>query len=95
MKKSRKTLYEARHYAIDCEKNDPVDIRCGGPLMLGFDFYIDASLPEKEVIGWLRKALIEAGHNCSRIGALGLRYIPKKDLWTQKKIWACMLGTDF
>ena len=25
---------------VDCERNDPVDIRCGGPDYLGFDFYV-------------------------------------------------------
>ena len=26
--------------AVDCVHNDPVDIRCGGPLYLGFDFFV-------------------------------------------------------
>ena len=26
---------------VDCEYNDPVDIRCGGPRILGFDFYVN------------------------------------------------------
>lgn len=25
---------------VNCEENDPVDIRCGGPRILGFDFYV-------------------------------------------------------
>lgn len=27
--------------SVDCCHNDPVDIRCGGPEYLGFDFYVD------------------------------------------------------
>jgi len=26
--------------SVDCVKNDPVDIRCGGPEYLGFDFFV-------------------------------------------------------
>ena len=26
---------------VDCEENDPVDINAGGPMGLGFDFYIN------------------------------------------------------
>lgn len=26
---------------VNCEYNDPVDIRCGGPHVLGFDFYVN------------------------------------------------------
>ena len=25
---------------VDCIKNDPVDVKCGGPVYLGFDFYV-------------------------------------------------------
>lgn len=37
---------------VDCERNDPVDIRCGGPNYLGFDFYVkDEEVKElKDVI---------------------------------------------
>jgi hypothetical protein len=95
MKKSRKTLYKAKHYVIDCERNDIVDIKCGGSPMLGFDFYVDADLSERKVISWLRLALKKAGHPCLGIGALGTREVQKKDLWTQKKIWKCMHEVRF
>lgn len=26
---------------VNCEYNDPVDIKCGGARILGFDFYVD------------------------------------------------------
>lgn len=26
---------------IDCEENDIVDIKCGGPRILGYDFYVE------------------------------------------------------
>ena len=33
--------------SIDCCHNDPVDIRCGGPDYLGFDFYVDKKDAQK------------------------------------------------
>ena len=33
-------LYEAKHLSVNCVENDPVDVRCGGPSYLGFDFFI-------------------------------------------------------
>jgi hypothetical protein len=95
MKKSRKVLYKAKHYVVNCEYNNGADIRRGGPDMLGFDFYIDADLSVIKVTNWLIKALKEAGHNYIGTGTLGIRKVQKKDLWTQKKIWECMHDIRF
>jgi hypothetical protein len=92
MKKSRKTLYKAKHYVINCERNDDVDIRCGGPPFTGFDFYIDADLSKTKVIRWLKLALKKSGHPCLSVNALGVREV--QELWTQKRIWECMTGTQ-
>lgn len=32
---------KAKKIGVDCLENDPVDIKCGGPLYLGFDFYVE------------------------------------------------------
>ena len=29
--------------SVDCKYNDDVDIRCGGPYSLGYDFYVEKS----------------------------------------------------
>lgn len=39
---------KGRMCSINTERNDPVDIRCGGPAYLGFDFVLDASIPLKK-----------------------------------------------
>ena len=33
-------LIRCSKISVDCVSNDPVDIRCGGPEFLGFDFYV-------------------------------------------------------
>lgn len=34
--------------AVDCEKNDSVDIRCGGPIFVGYDFVAEGTKEELE-----------------------------------------------
>jgi hypothetical protein len=33
-------LCSAVHIEVQCERNDDEDIACGGPLMLGYSFYV-------------------------------------------------------
>jgi len=93
MKKVTRTLFKAKHYSVNCKRNDSVDIRCGGPPILGFDFYIDADLDEGETIAWLKQALKEANHNCMGISVRGETEVQK--LWTQEAIVKCMKETRF
>ena len=44
-------MKKARSCSINLCRNDSVDVRCGGPSVLGFDFHLDSKLSEKE---WLR-----------------------------------------
>ena len=41
VKKVTKTQYLLKHVCVNVANNDLVDIRCGGPNILGFDFYVD------------------------------------------------------
>jgi len=40
-------LINCAKISVDCIKNDSVDIRCGGPEYLGFDFFVKASESEE------------------------------------------------
>ena len=35
-----KNLVQCTRISVDCVKNDPVDVRCGGPNFLGFNFNV-------------------------------------------------------
>lgn len=72
--------YEAIHYSVDCKKNDPVDIKCGGPYYLGFDFYVDIERPEEEVREKIRELLEKYNKPCVSIHARHHRAVKK--LWT-------------
>lgn len=62
MQKVTRELIVARTVIIDSVENDSVDIRCGGPLWLGFDFSVDADEDPEELKTWLRE--VAAKHGC-------------------------------
>ena len=45
---------------VDCKYNDPVDVRCRGPRMLGFDFYVQDEDVER-VTSFIQAKLVEFG----------------------------------
>ena len=42
---------------VDCEENDPVDINAGGPMWLGFDFYINDTDNIEEYKSFIKEEL--------------------------------------
>lgn len=81
-----------KRVVIDCEKNDEVDIRCGGPQYLGFDFVVDDSENDKELYDFLKVKLKENGHSC-----LGIKIydIPEYKIWTREEMEKCIKETEF
>ena len=77
--------YEAKHYSVNCKPNDSVDIKCGGPPILGFDFYVDSTKSEKIVITHIKKELKK-----NNLPLMSIRVVENnrlvKTLWTNKMI---------
>jgi hypothetical protein len=75
------------HISIDVKPNDPVDIRCGGPQYLGFDFYIqEGEFKGKTTNGilksfktWLRKEKLVFQN-------ISIREIKPYKIWTKEMI---------
>lgn len=49
---------------IDCEQNDYDDIMYGGPLYLGFTFYVDDSEDDEDLKKFLRETLKKNNRDC-------------------------------
>ena len=83
----RRTLYKAWKVDVTCCPNDRVDIKCGGPGYLGFDFTVDASVSKKKWEKFLRKALAANDLPC-----MGISFerrsveVAKRQLWSERKI---------
>ena len=80
---------------VDCQYNDEVDIRCGGPYSLGYDFFVEKSQVE-EMIDFVKET-------CEKLGVpiLALYYDKletfKKEqnkVWTKEKIYKCIENNE-
>ena len=71
--------------SVDCVANDPVDIRCGGPEYLGFDFNVSEEQTEemKKFIALTLESLEVPLKNLWVAGTIDLH---EKDIWTKEKI---------
>jgi hypothetical protein len=85
MPKTRKSVeYRIRRISIDVCRNDSVDIRCGGPAVLGFDFTLDADMTPAAIKKKLMPILDAYCHSC-----MGIRV--ERPTWGRKPwTWADM-----
>lgn len=72
---------------IDCIPNDPVDIRCGGPKILGYDYFVKQeetiSLIEvvEKTLEELKLPIMEI-----RVEDEGKLRLTEKEVWTKERI---------
>jgi len=71
--------------SVDCIDNDPVDIRCGGPECLGYDFIVRVE-DKEEMMKFIEEAIEEFGLPVQAIYAWGEKVYPINILWTKEKI---------
>mgnify|MGYP000901441287 CR=1 FL=1 len=80
--------------SIDTVPNDPVDIRCGGPQYLGYDFYIE----EGEFKGKTKKGILKSVKEWMKKEKLPctnvyIREILPYKIWTKDMIKDCIKNT--
>lgn len=71
--------------SVDVCRNDPVDIRAGGPEWLGFDFFVDKELSD-EMIKFIKVSLEHLGLPVASIGVVDSQVMSKKDIWDRTRI---------
>ena len=87
-----KEILNCSKISVDCVYNDPVDIRCGGPEILGFDFFVKGNETESMII-FIKKALNEANIPLISIGVVEKNiFLRENQVWTKEKIVAKKLG---
>ena len=82
---SNNNLIRCSHINVDCVANDPVDIRCGGPEYLGFDFNVREEQTEemKKFIAGTLEILKVPLTNLYVSGTIDLS---EENVWTKEKI---------
>ena len=76
--------------AVDCVHNDPVDIRCGGPLYLGFEFFVKKEETD-EMIEYIISELVENGIPYMNIYKTIQVEREPEGVWTKERIHNCIL----
>jgi hypothetical protein len=85
----RVTQTEGRAVDVTVKENDSVDIRCGGPRTLGFDFFVHADEDADDLENFLRAELRKNRLPCMSIFISEPRFSDAK-LWTRAKMAACI-----
>ena len=71
---------------VNCEENDIVDIKCGGPRYLGFDFIVNDNEVE-EMTNFIKDTLKE---NNTPLISIYSTETTSTNLWTKEKIKECI-----
>lgn len=73
---------------VDCKENDIVDIKCGGPTMLGYDFFVK----EEDVDATKELIKTELQKNNQPLLNITTREAPvNAKLWTPDMIKECII----
>ena len=75
-----------RRIIVDCERNDPIDIRCGGPITLGFDFFVKDEETD-DMISFIREELKKNNRPLMAINHFACGVITP---WTKEMISQCI-----
>jgi hypothetical protein len=90
MKTKTIKVCDAIHVDVSCEENDSTDIKCGGPAMLGYDFFVSPDENCNELCTFIKKCLKTYGRPLINIIINAHEDFPIKKLWTRKMIEKCI-----
>jgi len=95
MKTKNIEVCDAIFIDISCQSNDPVDIRAGGPEILGYEFYVSPDEDIKEIEDFLKKCIKK--YNQPYMGMTNKKRedFPVKHLWTKEKMEECIKNNEF
>ena len=85
-------ITSAFYFDIYCCDNDSVDIRCGGPATLGYEFYVDGEIPENEDIfkQFIKEMLNKYHRKYKDIYVRKIEEHREDHLWTKEMIEKCI-----
>jgi hypothetical protein len=81
---------DAIHIKVDCAINDPVDIRAGGPAVLGYDFYVSPDVKINTIITTIKKFLKKYNRPLMDISHYVHKDFNVESLWTVERIEQCI-----
>ena len=78
-------LIRCSNISVDCALNDPVDIKCGGPEYLGFDFFVKEEQTE-EMKNFVIELLNKYEVPFISISTYGRRNLKEESIWSKERI---------
>lgn len=91
MKEVVRALVVGRKVSIDTEENDPVDIRCGGPQYVGYDFVVDADEDPKEVEKFIKQCFADLHRSYVHLYvSTSTVEVPKENIWDHARMRHCI-----
>lgn len=90
MKTEQIEVCEAVVYSVSCEHNDSVDVRCGGPAILGYDFGVSPDENEEEIKQFLRETVKKNHQPFMGVSVSKQENFPVESLWTKEKMKDCI-----
>ncbi len=77
-------------YEVSCKKNDSVDIKCGGPAILGYEFCVSPDENKTQIINHIKACIKKYNRPFMRISTRVSENFPVESLWTKDKIEWCI-----
>ena len=71
---------------VDCTKNDPVDVKAGGPEWLGFDFFVKVKDAE-EIMEYISSVLASLSIPKHEIYISEFYTLSENAVWTKERIY--------
>jgi hypothetical protein len=85
---------DAIHVEVSSEMNDPVDVKCGGPAVLGYDFYINPDEDTRNIETLIRRCMRKKNQPIMGVSFDVEKDYPVKNLWTRKMIEDCIKNNN-
>jgi hypothetical protein len=94
MKTKKIEVCDAIFIDITCIRNDSVDIRCGGPATLGYEFYVSPDENIDELKKFLEGCIKKYHRPFMGITVKSHENFPVEHLWTREKMEKCIKEND-
>lgn len=77
-------------YNVNCEYNDSADVKCGGPPILGYEFYVSPDEDKKDMIKFIEQCIKKYDRPLIDICTRIVNDFPVEKLWNKVSIEECI-----
>lgn len=95
MKTKMIEVCDGYHIDISCEYNDSVDVKAGGPAMLGYDFYVSSDENIEELKTFLENCIKKYNRPFISILHRKAKDVAIKNIWTREEMEECIKNNGF